>query len=117
MSTDPRHSPEILFHRELIQLGQYPKGKQDLEQLPEYSFKGCWDRTCFCVIDSSDPIGPGAIMEKYVQHSIPICFLENLNSDHPVTSGRNAEPGVPAAIPMKSSPALTAMLQDFAAVS
>ncbi len=37
MSTDPRHSPEILFHRELLQLGKYPKGKQNLEQLPEYS--------------------------------------------------------------------------------
>ena len=37
MNADPRNSAEILFHRELLELGKYPKGKQNLEQLPDYS--------------------------------------------------------------------------------
>jgi hypothetical protein len=37
MSTDSRQSPDILFHRQLIELGKYPHGKQNTELLPGYS--------------------------------------------------------------------------------
>jgi hypothetical protein len=37
VNTDPHQAPDILFHRELVELGKYPGGKQDLDFLPDYS--------------------------------------------------------------------------------